>query len=303
MFNEFFKQFFQSLKNIWLKQSSITAVSFWILGAVSFGLIFAAFHWQVVVFSLAALACGGLMGFLFGIPRVTQRASGELEDASIGEYRQSVNTNLTEISDWLTKIIVGVSLVQLTQIPPAFESLAKFLSRTDMPPGFIGAVLVFFGVTGFLAGYLLTRLYLAKAFSEADRAANEFNRRAAELEPAEPVETDEVASSAWQSPREAVITEWILLYNSATNAIARMFPNERHPPRLSSTIIEMLRNHALIDEEQSVILERLRKLRNLAAHSSDEISAAAARDYISNAKAIRAHLDGLSNEDNAAGAR
>ena len=56
-----------------------------------------------------------------------------------------VNTNLEQVSDWLAKIIVGVTLPQLTVLP---EWLGK--------------------VAGFLAGYLMTRLYLASALKRAE---------------------------------------------------------------------------------------------------------------------------------------
>src|SRR5216684_1230684 len=69
----------------------------------------------------AALAAGVLIGFLFGIPR-TQQKEGQKSDPTIGSQPgvadgYGVNTNLEQISDWLTKIIVGVGLVQLTVIP------------------------------------------------------------------------------------------------------------------------------------------------------------------------------------------
>ena len=43
-------------------------------------------------------------------------------------YRQQVNTNLTEISDWLTKIIVGLGLINLKQIPSLTKRAASLLA-------------------------------------------------------------------------------------------------------------------------------------------------------------------------------
>jgi len=63
---------------------------------------------------------GGFVGFLFGIPRTVQgSASPERVTRYLG------NTNLEQVSDWLTKIIVGVGLVQIGHIVPALDKLAE----------------------------------------------------------------------------------------------------------------------------------------------------------------------------------
>src|SRR6266850_7688731 len=77
----------------------------------------------------AALAAGILIGFLFGIPRTLQRegpkdtANGNAPGEAYG-----VNTNLEQISDWLTKIIVGVGLVQLGRVPEYARRLGDYFS-------------------------------------------------------------------------------------------------------------------------------------------------------------------------------
>lgn len=132
----------------------------------------------VVVALLWALACfiaGAAAGFLFGVPKVLQTppaADGEGEAAVA--YRQQVNTNLTEISDWLTKIIVGLGLINLKEIPGQLAAAARVLATGIAPRDPAGAmafaygVITTFGVAGFLFGYLCTRLFLAGAFSRAD---------------------------------------------------------------------------------------------------------------------------------------
>jgi len=61
-----------------------------------------------IILALACLSAGFLAGFLFGIPKVLQGDRTAATKTSKGRtpYRQRVNTNLEEISDWLTKIIV-----------------------------------------------------------------------------------------------------------------------------------------------------------------------------------------------------
>jgi len=81
-----------------------------------------------------------------------------------------VNTNLEQISDWLTKIIVGLGLVELKAIPDAAVRFVAFISsafRETSSPIAIGCTL-YFPVVGFLSGYLLTRLYLASLIARAD---------------------------------------------------------------------------------------------------------------------------------------
>ena len=80
-----------------------------------------------------------------------------------------VNTNLTDISDWLTKIIVGVGLVQLGKIRGQLKDAANFVARglvgssskdvSTFAPMALGIIL-YFVTLGFLSSYLLTRVWL-----------------------------------------------------------------------------------------------------------------------------------------------
>jgi CheY-like chemotaxis protein len=134
--------------------------------------------------ALACLASGGIIGFLFGIPRVLQdnnisvaspktneenRAADNLGQSS---YRMQVNTNLEQISDWLTKIIVGVGLIELRRLPEVLTSISTFLAKgvdgTFQTQVLASTVIVYFTMVGFLGTYLMTRIYLAQAFSRAD---------------------------------------------------------------------------------------------------------------------------------------
>jgi hypothetical protein len=133
--------------------------------------------------AFAALMAGGGIGFLFGIPKILQSDRAPESDGTTAEaqrtitYRQQVNTNLTEISDWLTKIIVGLGLINLKEIPEYLDRTARNLSRGITPESiaasvpFATGVLICFTVLGFLFGYLSTRLVLQSAFSRADQEA------------------------------------------------------------------------------------------------------------------------------------
>lgn len=123
----------------------------------------------------AAGTGGLLMGFLFGIPRTLQ---GQQQANSGTSYQ--INTNLEQISDWLTKIIVGVTLIQIGEIPKLLMELNEYVARR-LPRGaveepFVGMVVVFAAVLGFLIGYLATRLYVSRAFRAADVALTSVER-------------------------------------------------------------------------------------------------------------------------------
>ena len=135
--------------------------------------------------SSASILSGGLIGFLFGIPRTLQHnRGGEIDQASNIDTSQKKdvlnttyqqNTNLEQISDWLTKIMVGVGLTQISEIPKAIKDYASYsaVGLGNFPESeiFSMALLLYFLIGGFLGGYLLTRLNLLSAFAEADLVA------------------------------------------------------------------------------------------------------------------------------------
>ncbi|GAB2802758.1 hypothetical protein GCM10027275_56280 [Rhabdobacter roseus] len=120
-----------------------------------------------------------LVGFLFGIPKILQGRQPTDEQGRSSQHRP--NTNLEEISDWLTKIIVGLGLVQLKTIPGRVQETSEYIAgKIATSPLQIGAattltgsILVYFPVVGFLGGYLVTRMYLSNAIREADERLNE----------------------------------------------------------------------------------------------------------------------------------
>jgi len=129
------------------------------------GLAFVSTLW-----SLAWIAAGFLLGFIFGVPKV-QTADPSSPGAKAPPLK--VNTNLEDISDWLTKILVGATLTQLVKIPEGISKAAHFMSAGDTnssADSFNAAVLVYFLALGFLAGYLMTRMFFAVAFARADGA-------------------------------------------------------------------------------------------------------------------------------------
>lgn len=127
----------------------------------------------------AAWLSGALLGFLFGIPhtREGQTETPKLDTGTDGQKSRSANlyapsTSLEQISDWLTKIIVGVGLTQLNNIPHKLDQLAQYIAQSwdgdKLNPGFALGIILYFSVCGFLFGYLWGRLYMLGLFREAD---------------------------------------------------------------------------------------------------------------------------------------
>ena len=144
-----------------------------------------------VLASLSGYAFGGLIGFLFGFPRYTDNAAVEttadLRDSAGRMDGQAIvpklraNTNLERIVDWLTTMIVGATLVNLTNL--ITWSAARFASVTAAIVGtgattasapsmtaIPGALLVIpFAVAGFLHLYLWARSVLLVEWFDTER--------------------------------------------------------------------------------------------------------------------------------------
>lgn len=245
----------------------------------------------VYIWASSAFVCGVLLGFLFGIPKVVQSYDSDTsEQKNRRDYFQSVNTNLEQISDWLTKIIVGIGLVELWTIPDRFSRLvACTISGTDISPSFAGATLLYFAIVGFFTGYLLTRLYLAVAFATVDQ--HQFSKALKKIEPpagepAAPVDPA-VADLFDISPAAAVAMSYRDL-EATLKGVARDFdiPDSTTPTQ----IVRQLCRREIIDEQYADRIDQLSNLRNLAVHDTGmSISKSDAKTYASNvASLIRA---------------
>jgi Putative Ig domain len=114
--------------------------------------------------AIAALVAGCLIGFMFGIPKV---AAGNAQQPAAGYLP---NTNLPEVSDWLTKLLLGAGLVQLTHLGPPVGRLIDHISLgmyatsqfADSAKVMAGAILFGYTGIGLLSGYVLTSVWYLK---------------------------------------------------------------------------------------------------------------------------------------------
>jgi len=151
----------------------------------------------------AALICGGLLGFVFGIPRVLTSSSptvvvsrqdapnaqqagqpqpvAQQPGAQVPPAQQNpvkatptvaANTNLEQISDWLTKVLVGIGLTQIEKLDVLLVKVSDKLapSLSPLPNGGIIAISIVaaFGVAGFSWAYFESRTSFMKVFSSED---------------------------------------------------------------------------------------------------------------------------------------
>src|SRR5690242_17623254 len=144
-------------------------------------------HWSYVAVgmltALAALLVGFFAGFLIGVPRVV--SSGEVRLSASGF---SPSSNLAEISDWLTKLLLGAGLVSLSRlggpIGKLIDSVAGGLHGVTSDSAIIqmakvtaATIMLAFTVLGLLVGYIVTstwyqaRLEKLAAKNAADKAA------------------------------------------------------------------------------------------------------------------------------------
>ncbi len=104
------------------------------------------------------------------------------ETGNPGHLRPSGRTpNLEEISDWLTKILVGVGLIQLGDLVSRAQRLVALvgegLGSSAAADVMAAGLLAAFTVWGFLVFYLLTRRLMPRVLQ--DSAIDEITRRAA----------------------------------------------------------------------------------------------------------------------------
>jgi tetratricopeptide (TPR) repeat protein len=135
------------------------------------------------LWALAAIAVGASVGFLFGVPRNTATATVRPSAGPALELAENAapmaKTNLEEIADWLSKLLVGGTLFSSGQLikylGEAGNTFATTITGQASPPGTAGpwsgvgsASIIYFGLIGLFGGYFLTRLYLIGALRRAD---------------------------------------------------------------------------------------------------------------------------------------
>lgn len=116
-----------------------------------------------ILLAISTFIVGFFTGTLFGMPKRNSELNSDY----------SLNNSLVEISDWLTKIIVGLGLVNLKQIPIYLKNLGLYISESSNSnvqsfKVFSICVVIYFSVFGLYIGYNYMRLVLSQKYKEAD---------------------------------------------------------------------------------------------------------------------------------------
>jgi len=145
-----------------------------------------------LLIALAATLVGTFIGFIFGIPKTVTTTGTAV---NITETYQG-NTNLEQISDWLTKILIGAGLVELKAIYTTLQSFGSQFVK-HKPLGVLGwivapALVISYSICGFLLAYLWARIYMIADLEKRKKIAL---GEGTDLVPAAPT-TPPAASSA-----------------------------------------------------------------------------------------------------------
>lgn len=119
---------------------------------------------MLLIVGLASMLLGALMGFLFGIPK--SNASFNLKNHNEQRYLPRTVTNLEEISNWLSIMVVGLILVNAAKFPFYLESVSNsILANNDchyncqFAQAIIIGEILFSSISGFIIAYAYTRFF------------------------------------------------------------------------------------------------------------------------------------------------
>jgi hypothetical protein len=168
-------------RNLWLSTTGAIIIGIIMIALISIYLaikpgnnFLSAFGSGVLIAGGSVLS-GGFLGFIFGIPSILQDAGARLK----------YNDNLVQISDWLTKIIVGVGLTQLYNIPAFIRKVGEHF-QTNFGNEVWGrnvaiAIIGYFFILGFLMIYFWTKTDYSTVMKTID---DDFNQLKADLKTA-----------------------------------------------------------------------------------------------------------------------
>lgn len=171
-----------SSNNIWLIIVFAIILGFVLIGFVSYkGKDYLITFGAAMLTGCACFGLGAMGGFLFGIPRIMSSTSNQTPVKAVSGTVMH-NDNLVQISDWITKIIVGVGLTQLNEIPGILQQIGKFLApcfyytnngkiiQTPEMKEFASmitiCVVLYFIILGFMACYLWTRFHFSEMLKD-----------------------------------------------------------------------------------------------------------------------------------------
>ena len=119
-----------------------------------------------IILSITSLVSFYFIGTLFGMPKRNNNKKNNY----------SLNNSLVEIADWLTKIIIGLALINLKEIPGYLISLGEYVKvATKIDDELVNiysiGIVIYFGFLGLYIGYNYMRLVLSNKYKHADNSS------------------------------------------------------------------------------------------------------------------------------------
>jgi len=248
----------------------------------------------VLLWVFASLAAGGTTGFLFGIPKsgmsskvdsfspVSKSLSGSLNHPETDvSPRARPNTNLEEVSDWLTKILVGLTLANLTELKREIGRISLNAAAAIRPHpneadiSAATALVVGFALVGFLGVYLYMRLFVQGAMVRSDDQLHQYRSA---LERAERIDQEESRMPAIASDDSAVAVVPSPASMSAAQEVANAAPPNR-PELVLKPLRELAAEYEALRQVQGYSLNRTRQMTEIVSRMRK--FAIAAAPYIS----------------------
>jgi hypothetical protein len=177
-----------------------------------------------IILGISAFISSFFTGTLFGMPKRNNNKESDY----------SLNNSLVEISDWLTKIIVGLGLVNLKEIPGYLVSLGEYVRASSKYDGqllniYSIGIVIYFSFLGLYIGYNYMRLVLSNKYKSADD-----NMLRKELEIANE-KILEVKEEVQQKERKIIQTQNIV---QEKEQLTKSLINKINAPSISSTNFE-----------------------------------------------------------------
>jgi hypothetical protein len=119
--------------------------------------------------TISFFAVGAVLGLLFGVPH-----SSDQTGSGGSPWSLLPNTSFDQMSDWLTKILVGVGLTQLVGVPSRLQALGSYLAPalggSDTSADVAVALVIASSTIGFMTSFVFTKLVLSPDLADASYA-------------------------------------------------------------------------------------------------------------------------------------
>ncbi|MEE1946151.1 pYEATS domain-containing protein [Pedobacter sp. KR3-3] len=141
---------------------------------------------SILTVTMAFFISGCVLGFVFGIPKKYQNKQATVQLDKEGrpiapeDPNYTDNSSLEEISDWITKIVIGLSMIQFKAILGMMRDAANNINESLQKSicadqtchlnfyVFSYALIVFYPIAGAIIGYLWTRIEFPYILNQKD---------------------------------------------------------------------------------------------------------------------------------------